>query len=103
MNDSRARRERIGSDVIYWSSIHAPANEHGIGPTAAYLLSRRPCRVIIETDNRTSPNGRGDERVSSRGFALDQLFHVNGIRAGLSTRRGVQVLLRVTFSGQGSH
>jgi APA family basic amino acid/polyamine antiporter len=46
--------ERIGSDVIYWSSIHAPAGEHGIGPTAAYLLSRRPCRVIIETDNRVS-------------------------------------------------
>jgi basic amino acid/polyamine antiporter, APA family len=50
--------ERIGSDVIYWSDIHAPAGEHGIGPTAAYLLSRRPCRVIIETDNRASaPNG----------------------------------------------
>jgi basic amino acid/polyamine antiporter, APA family len=43
--------ERVGSDVIYWSAIHAPAGEHGIGPTAAYLLSRRPCRVIIETDN----------------------------------------------------
>src|SRR5271170_5331820 len=43
--------ERVGSDVIYWSAIHAPANEHGIGPTAAYLLSHRPCRVIIETDN----------------------------------------------------
>ncbi len=44
--------ERVGSDVIYWSAIHAPAGEKGIGPTAAYLLSRRPCRVIIETDNR---------------------------------------------------
>jgi hypothetical protein len=43
--------ERIGSDVIYWSTIHAPAGEHGIGPTAAYLLKARPCRVIIETDN----------------------------------------------------
>ncbi len=44
--------ERVGSDVIYWSTIHAPAGEKGIGPTAAYLLSKRPCRVIIETDNR---------------------------------------------------
>ncbi len=44
--------ERVGSDVIYWSAIHAPAGEQRIGPTAAYLLSRRPCRVIIETDNR---------------------------------------------------
>jgi APA family basic amino acid/polyamine antiporter len=51
--------ERVGSDVIYWSAIHAPAGEKGIGPTAAYLLSRRPCRVIIETDNR--PRGGGEQ------------------------------------------
>ncbi|MEA2201594.1 MAG: basic amino acid/polyamine antiporter, family [Solirubrobacteraceae bacterium] len=44
--------ERVGSDVIYWSTIHAPAGEQRIGPTAAYLLSKRPCRVIIETDPR---------------------------------------------------
>jgi APA family basic amino acid/polyamine antiporter len=44
--------ERVGADVIYWSAIHAPAGEQRIGPTAAYLLSRRPCRVIIETENR---------------------------------------------------
>ncbi|MCW3028839.1 MAG: Basic amino acid/polyamine antiporter, family [Solirubrobacterales bacterium] len=44
--------ERVGSDVIYWSTIHAPAGERGIGPTATYLLSKRPCRVIIETDPR---------------------------------------------------
>src|SRR5436190_1172110 len=44
--------QRVGSDVIYWSTIHAPAGEQKIGPTAAYLLSKRPCRVIIETDNR---------------------------------------------------
>jgi basic amino acid/polyamine antiporter, APA family len=46
--------ERVGSDVIYWSTIHAPAGEQRIGPTATYLLSKRPCRVIIETDNRPS-------------------------------------------------
>lgn len=44
--------ERVRADVIYWSTIHAPAGEQRIGPTAAYLLSRRPCRVIIETENR---------------------------------------------------
>ncbi len=44
--------ERVHSDVIYWSTIHAPAGEQRIGPTAIYLLSKRPCRVIIETDNR---------------------------------------------------
>ncbi len=51
--------ERVGSDVIYWSTIHAPANEQRIGPTATYLLSRRPCRIIIETENRvTAPRER---------------------------------------------
>jgi hypothetical protein len=44
--------ERVGSDVIYWSTIHAPGGEQRIGPTATYLLSKRPCRVIIETENR---------------------------------------------------
>jgi len=42
--------ERVGCDVIYWSAIHAPSGEQRIGPTAAYLLSKRPCRIIIETD-----------------------------------------------------
>ena len=46
--------ERVGADVIYWSTIHAPAGEQRIGPTAAYLLSKRPCRVIIETQNRAA-------------------------------------------------
>jgi APA family basic amino acid/polyamine antiporter len=43
---------RVGADVIYWSTIHAPVGEQRIGPTAAYLLAKRPCRVIIETENR---------------------------------------------------
>ena len=43
--------ERVGSDVIYWSAIHAPAGEQRLGPTATYLLTKRPCRVIIETEN----------------------------------------------------
>jgi basic amino acid/polyamine antiporter, APA family len=46
--------ERVGADVIYWSTLHAPAGERRVGPTATYLLSRRPCRVIIETENRPS-------------------------------------------------
>ena len=46
--------ERVGSDVIYWSAIHAPSGEQRIGPTAAYLLAKRPCRVIIETEYRSS-------------------------------------------------
>jgi basic amino acid/polyamine antiporter, APA family len=42
--------ERLGCDAIYWSTIHAPVNEQRVGPTAVYLLSKRPCRVIIETE-----------------------------------------------------
>jgi APA family basic amino acid/polyamine antiporter len=49
---------RVGSDVIYWSTLHAPAGEQRIGPTAAYLLAKRPCRVIIETENRTARANR---------------------------------------------
>jgi len=54
--------ERLGADVIYWSTIHAPAGEQRIGPTAVYLLSRRPCRIIIETENRKAQE-RERERV----------------------------------------
>ncbi len=46
--------KRVDADVIYWSTIHAPVGEQRIGPTATYLLSKRPCRVIIETENRPS-------------------------------------------------
>ncbi len=46
--------QRVDADVIYWSTIHAPVGEQRIGPTATYLLSKRPCRVIIETENRPS-------------------------------------------------
>jgi APA family basic amino acid/polyamine antiporter len=53
--------ERVGADVIYWSAIHAPAGEQRIGPTATYLLARRPCRVIIETENR--PARKREEAV----------------------------------------
>ncbi|MHB8240888.1 MAG: amino acid permease [Solirubrobacteraceae bacterium] len=56
-----AEAERVGCDVIYWSTIHAPSDEQRIGPTAVYLLSKRPCRVIIETETRPDP---GRERVA---------------------------------------
>jgi basic amino acid/polyamine antiporter, APA family len=46
--------ERIGADVIYLSEVHAPASEKGIGLTASYLLDRRPCRIVIETDTHAA-------------------------------------------------
>ncbi|HEX4106582.1 MAG TPA: universal stress protein [Solirubrobacteraceae bacterium] len=54
-HDLVGEARRVGSDVIYWSTLHAPAGEQGIGPTAAYLLRARPCRVIIETEKRSGP------------------------------------------------
>jgi APA family basic amino acid/polyamine antiporter len=55
---------RVNADVIYWSTIHAPVGEQRIGPTAAYLLAKRPCRVIIETENRP-PGGRVEAQAAA--------------------------------------
>jgi nucleotide-binding universal stress UspA family protein len=39
-----------GSEVIYLDTVHAPSHERALGPTARYLLEKRPCRIIIEID-----------------------------------------------------
>jgi APA family basic amino acid/polyamine antiporter len=44
--------ERLHSEIIYLAAAHAPPSERALGPTATYLLSQRPCRVIVST----SPN-----------------------------------------------
>ena len=49
---------RRGSEVVYLATVHAPPSERSLGPTAAYLLEQRPCRIVIETDSRE--NGRVD-------------------------------------------
>ncbi len=48
--------QRIGADVIYLSTLHAPVSEQRIGLTASYLLDRRPCRIVIETDSAAAPS-----------------------------------------------
>jgi basic amino acid/polyamine antiporter, APA family len=53
--------ERIRAEVIFLSAVHAPLAEHGLGPTARYLLAKRPCRVIVET----SGNGVQREETPS--------------------------------------
>jgi APA family basic amino acid/polyamine antiporter len=58
---------RVGADVIYWSTIHAPIGEQRIGPTATYLLAKRPCRVIIETENRPRPRREPAEAAPASG------------------------------------
>ncbi|MGH2834591.1 MAG: amino acid permease [Solirubrobacteraceae bacterium] len=59
--------KRVGADVIYWSTIHAPMGEQRIGPTATYLLAKRPCRVIIETENRPRPRREPAEPAPASG------------------------------------
>ena len=41
-----------GSEVVYLDTVHAPPSEAVLGPTATYLLRERPCRIVIESDNR---------------------------------------------------
>jgi APA family basic amino acid/polyamine antiporter len=41
--------ERGHAEIIYLGTAHAPPSERALGPTASYLLARRPCRVVIET------------------------------------------------------
>jgi APA family basic amino acid/polyamine antiporter len=40
---------RSEAEIIYLGTAHAPPSERALGPTASYLLSHRPCRVVIET------------------------------------------------------
>ncbi len=59
--------ERRHAEIIYLGTAHAPPSERALGPTAAYLLSHRPCRVVIETSpadgsGRTA-SGRGASQV----------------------------------------
>ena len=46
------------SEVIYLGTVHAPPTEHALGPTATYLLAKRPCRIVIEAGG--NGNGRGN-------------------------------------------
>jgi APA family basic amino acid/polyamine antiporter len=39
---------RLGAEVIYLGTAHAPHTERALGPIASYLLAERPCRIIVE-------------------------------------------------------
>ncbi|HXA54320.1 MAG TPA: universal stress protein [Solirubrobacteraceae bacterium] len=58
---------RLQADAIYFSTLHAPAAERRIGPTALYLLSRRPCCVVIETEGSAGAAAAPPERSEVRG------------------------------------
>ena len=40
---------RRNAEVVYLATDHAAANERALGPICAYVLEKRPCRVVIET------------------------------------------------------
>jgi len=46
---------RLDVDVIYLSTLHAPAGERPLGPLAAQLLAERPCRIVIQAGNPRAP------------------------------------------------
>ena len=60
---------RRGSEVIYLDTVHAPPSERVLGPTALYLLRERPCRIVVETDNRLRRDGAGPEPAGAASAA----------------------------------
>ncbi len=69
--------ERQNAEIIYLGTAHAPPSERALGPTAAYLLAHRPCRVVIETP---PSNGLGNGAGGGRGASQVR-------PAGVSSRR----------------
>jgi len=51
---------RVGADLLYLDAVHAPPSEQLLGPTAAYLLAKRPCRIVVETGGALPLAGRRD-------------------------------------------
>jgi basic amino acid/polyamine antiporter, APA family len=58
--------ERQNAEIIYLGTAHAPPSERALGPTAAYLLAHRPCRVVIETSPAAGRNGAASGRAASQ-------------------------------------
>jgi basic amino acid/polyamine antiporter, APA family len=52
---------RLSAEVIYLGTAHAPHAERTLGPIASYLLSERPCRIIVEVSPAQS-GGRARTR-----------------------------------------
>jgi APA family basic amino acid/polyamine antiporter len=58
--------ERQNAEIIYLGTAHAPPSERALGPTAAYLLAHRPCRVVIETPPANGRDGASPGRGASQ-------------------------------------
>jgi Universal stress protein family len=66
VDEARQRR----SEVVYLDTVHAPPAEAALGPTARYLLEKRPCRIVIETDGGGSRNGGNQGNGSATSLAV---------------------------------
>jgi APA family basic amino acid/polyamine antiporter len=58
---------RLGSQVVYLGTVHAPTAESALGPTARYVLAERPCRVIVETGPARNGTSRPTEFLHAVG------------------------------------
>jgi basic amino acid/polyamine antiporter, APA family len=59
---------RLHADVIYVDAVNAPVSERALGPTISYLLSKRPCRVVVEID----PSASAAQPVAGAAQRLDR-------------------------------
>ena len=70
---------RRGSEVVYLDTVHAPAVRAArSGPTATYLLSERPCRIVIETAgpiHEASRNGHSANGAAAGNGARAPALH----------------------------
>jgi basic amino acid/polyamine antiporter, APA family len=64
--------ERQNAEIIYLGTAHAPPSERALGPTAAYLLAHRPCRVVIETSPADGRSGVSSGRAVSQIRAAEE-------------------------------
>jgi len=58
-----ARRNK--AEIIYLGTSHAPPSERALGPTATYLLAKRPCRIVIESGPARPARERSEAVVSA--------------------------------------
>jgi Universal stress protein family len=56
---------RLNVEVVYLSTVHAPASERPLGPVSAQLLAERPCRIVIQTGGAATNGSRSGALVAS--------------------------------------
>jgi basic amino acid/polyamine antiporter, APA family len=78
--------ERSKAELIYLATVHAPSNERALGPTATYLLTRRPCRVVVESPGSTERVNSVDTYDAGHRPRVQRAEEAVGARAGETLR-----------------